>query len=320
MKNNINFLLFSLLGLCIVSCKKSAENVFTMYDNVQVEYHKNNPLSATDYKLVNDGDSVYIDYTISSSHEEIATVVVERLGLASSTGMERISTPVDNVDERHHYSRTVKLKMQRDGKSTFRVYALNSKGVFMGDGNKKVTIEVNPSHTVLNNRRIFAPDTLKKDVPSFFSLLKGEAYTYDQGKANAANIDFGIRRRPDPRAGQTNQWIYDYYSIAANPNPFDPYDISTWEKRNTVFSKPIVNQTNNFLYAWVSGSVIEEQAKSKTLDVVSSAFKTWQEGLAPGNVVFFQTPEGKYGVFLVTSVTADLQGKPFVNISVKYQH
>ncbi|MGJ1205147.1 hypothetical protein [Sphingobacterium lactis] len=320
MKYALKFLIFTLAGLTIASCKKTSENVFTMYDDVQVQFHNNSPLSAIDYKLVNDGDSVYIDYTITSSEEEMYSVVVERLGVASTTGFERISTPVDNVDERHSFSRTVKLKMQRDGKNTFRVYAVNAKGIYMGDGNKKVTIEVAPSHTVLSNRRIFAPDTVRKDVPSFFSLMEGETFTYDQGKANAAKIDFGIRRRPDPRTGQANQWIYDYYSISANPNPYEPYDISTWEKRQTKFSKPVINQTNNFLYSWVSGSVIEEQAKSKNLDVVSTSFNTWQEGLAPGNVVFFQTPEGKYGVFLVTAVTADLQGNPFVNVSVKYQN
>jgi len=205
-------------------------------------------------------------------------------------------------------------------KALFRVYALNAKGEYMGDGNKKIVIEVRPSHVVLNNRRVYAPDTVSTDLHSFFSLLEGQTYSYETGKAHAAQIDFGIRRRPDTRTGQVNQWIYDYYSIAAPINPFVPYDISTWEKRATVFSKPVVNQTNNFLYAWVSGSLIEEQAKARKLDVLTTAFATWQEGLAPGNVVFFQTAEGRYGVFLVTAVTADLQGKPFINLSVKYQN
>lgn len=319
--------MFKLRSICALfiavsifsSCKKEADNIFNMFTDVNVTFHGDHPYSVTDYKLLEDGDSVYVDYTITSAKEDMYTVVVELVGATSATGLQRTATVVTDASERRSYSRTLKTKMQRDGKATYRVYALNQKGHYIGDGDAKVTVEGKPSFNIVSNRRIYTADTVAIDQASFYSIMRGETFTYDSGQANSADIDFGIWSRRDPRPGQESNFIYNYYSISASPNPFTPYDISNWDKRVTLFSNPVTNQTNNFLYSWVSGDVIEEQAKSRTLDVISTNFETFQAGLFAGNAVFFQTPEGKYGVFLVNATSSDLQGKRFVNITVKVQ-
>ncbi|WP_207425456.1 hypothetical protein [Pedobacter sp. SYSU D00535] len=288
-----------------------------------VVYHGNpvvNPKLVSDYINVNDGEVVYLDYTITSNDEDIYGVVVEKVAGSSSSSPERTTPIVPSESERRSFSRTIKLKMERDGKSTYRIYALNSKSVYIGDGYKNVTIEVNPSFKMLSNRRIYVPDTATKVNPSFFSITKGTAFSYTDGQANSADIDFGIWRTPDLRPNQVGRYIYNYYSTTANPNPFPTYDISAWTKRATVFSTPVTNATNTFLYTLVSSSVIAAQAQARTLNVTSTNFTTWQAGLAPGNVVYFKTPEGKFGAFLVTGLATDFDKKPYVAIHVKIQN
>ncbi|SFC15427.1 hypothetical protein SAMN05421747_105102 [Parapedobacter composti] len=306
-------------GLVMAACKKEAANIFNMFTDVTVTFHGDHPFSVTDYKLVNDGDSVYIDYTIASANEDMYAVVVEKVGGAQGNNPERTETVISDESERRSYSRILKLKMQRDGQTSYRIFAKNRVGHYMGDGYTKVTIEVRPSYRVIPDRRIFAPDSVSGTTPSFYSLMRGEAFSFAEGREHSADIDFGIRVRPDPRPAHANQLIYNYYSLSTDPNPFEPYDISDWEKRETIFSAPLTGQTNTFLYTLVSSSVIEEHAKSRDLTVTSTDFGTWQAGLAPGNLVYFLTPEGKYGAIHVNQSTKDLEGRPYINISVKMQ-
>lgn len=323
MKNkNIQLFSFLCVGLLLLaSCKKDAENIFNMFTDVTVTFKGDHPFSVTDYKLVNDGDSVYIDYTITSAKEDMFFLGVEVVGATGSNGTSptRTVTSITDPSERRSLSRVIKLRAQRDGKVSYRIYALNSKNIYIGDGYKRVTIDVRPSYNLISNRRIYAPDTTTRVNTSFYSFSRGQAFSFTDGQTNSANIDFGIWRRPDPRIDQAGQFIYNYYSLNAATNPFPTYDISTWTKRATVFSNPVTNHTNTFLFNLVSASTIEEQARTRTINVTSTNFTTWQAGLAPGNVIYFLTPEGKYGAFLVNAVTRDYDGKPYVNITVKMQ-
>jgi hypothetical protein len=263
---------------------------------------------------------VYLDYTITSKDKDMYGIVVEKVGGSSSGSPERTTPIVSTQSERRSFSRTVKIKMERDGKSTYRIYALDSKSVYIGDGYKEVTIEANPSYKVIADRRVYAPDTLTKVNPSFFSISKGTAFSYTDGQANSADIDFGIWRKPDPRPAEAGRYIYNYYSTTATPNPFPTYNISGWTKRATVFSAPVTGATNTFLYTLVSSSVIAAQAQARTLNVTSTDFATRQAGLSPGNLVYFKTPEGKYGAFIVNGVAEDYDKKAYVSISVKIQN
>ena len=323
MKNK-NIRLFCLLFagmLIIASCKKDSQNIFNMFNDVNVTYHGDHPFSVTDYKLVNDGDSVYIDYTITSAKEDIYTVTVEVVGVVGNNGQNPVRTNnlVTNDSERRSYSRTLKLKAQRDGKTSYRIYALNEFGTYIGDGYKKVTVEVNPSYSLIANRRVYAPDTAAKVNASFYSILRGEAISYTNGQANSKDIDFGIWRREDTRPAHLGQYIYNYYSMSAPTNPFPLYDISTWTKRETLFSNPIANATNTFLLNLISSSLIETGAKGQNLNVRSTNFATWQAGLVAGSMIYFLTPEGKYGAILVNASSKDYEDRPFLNISVKIQ-
>ncbi|MCD0489341.1 hypothetical protein LPB86_13955 [Pedobacter sp. MC2016-14] len=326
MKNkNFQKLLFG--AICILSfssCKKDTENIFTMFDDVTVTYNNSDPRCVTDYKLVNDGEEVWIDYTINSASEDMYSIIVEKSAGAAQNGTyERTTVVISDNNRRRSYSDIIKFTMSRDGKTSYRICALNKKGTFIGDGYKKVTIEQNPSYTIIANKNIYLPDTVAKVLPSFFSLRDGTTYSYTNGAANASNIDFGIWRRPNTNSDAiTNPYIYNLYSISTPTSPFaNIYDISAWiPKRATLFSTPVTSQSNIFVYTAVSSSTIGTLARARTINLTATASTTFAAGLAAGNAIFFLTPEGKYGMMLINAVTTDYDRKPYINVSVKVQN
>jgi hypothetical protein len=189
----------------------------------------------------------------------------------------------------------------------------------MGDGYKKVTIEVNPSYTIYANRDIFLPDTVAKVEPSFFSLTEGRTFSFTDGSANASKIDFGIFRTMYRDAQNNTLFAINLYNTNKPVTTFPIYDVTSWQKRLTIFSAPVTNQGTVFLTGAISGSRIETLARARTINLNATVATTAAAGLAPNNAVFFLTPEGKYGMLLVNRVTADAKGKPYINVSVKMQ-
>ena len=317
-KKILRLFLFALSVLILNSCKKEAENIFTMFDDVTVTFNNSDPRCVTDYKLVNDKDEVWIDYTINSPNQDMYSVIVER---TTGTGFDR-QTFTPTAQQRKSYSNIFKYKLQRDGKTSFRVYAMNQKGVYIGDGYKKVVVEGSPSYKIFANRTIYLPDTLTKVLPSFFSLNDATSYSYTDGKANSAKIDFGIYRKmyTNTSTGAT-EYALNLYSISTPTNPFAIYDISSWDpKRTTKFSAPITSQATPFVNSAVSGSTIETLAKARTINLNATVGTTATNGLAAGSAVFFLTQEGKYGMMLINNVTADYEKKPLINVSIKIQN
>lgn len=317
---NIRIKTFLVVGLTILlsaSCRKEAENIFTMFGGVTVTFHDDSPYSVVDYKLVNDGDSVHISFTIASEEEDMMKVVVDSTRGNGQTGQREILT---KEHERRSYSTVLKHKMNRDGKMTWRIYALNRLNNYIGDGYTSVTVEGAPSYTHLPNRRIYAPIPEVTDLSSFYSISQGSAFSYIEGGANSAHIDFGLYvlsdTRPEPNLGRA---AYNIYSINVPENPFPPYDISGWDKRNTLFSRPITNGSNTFNNVLVSSSTIETEAKQHTIDLLQTSITQWDQALAAGNLVYFLTPEGKYGAIFVNQVATDFNGRWFLNISTKTQ-
>lgn len=315
---NIRLLLVALSVLIMASCKKEAESIFTMFDDVTVTFNNSDPRCVVDYKQVNDKDEVWIDYTINSSNEDMYSVVVER---TTGTGFDR-QTFTPTATQRRSYSNIFKYVLTRDGKTSFRVYALNQKGVYIGDGYKKVTVEGNPSYKVLANRTIYLPDTVGKVLPSFMSLDDASTYSYSNGSTSAAKIDFGIYRRSyiNTSTGAT-EYALNLYSISTPTSPLTVYDVSAWTpKRTTKFSAPVTSQATVFVNNAISGSTIETLAKARTINLNATVGTTATNGLAAGSAVFFLTPEGKYGILLINSVTSDFEKRPLINVSIKMQN
>ncbi|TCD12184.1 hypothetical protein EZ449_04000 [Pedobacter frigidisoli] len=318
-----------LIGLCVIlsaSCKKESANIFNMFDDVTVTFNNSDPRCVTDYKVINEKEEVWIDFTINSAKEDMYSYVFEvSAGTAQAT---RYTIAITNPSQRRSFSTIIKLPNSafpaaaiRDGKQSYRICALNEKGVFIGDGYKKVTVDVNPSFMIYANRDIYLPDTVAKSLPSFFSVADATGYNYTSAVANAGKIDFGIYRKPGSNSTvQTPTWVVNLYSPSVATNPLTVYDISGFSpKRTTKFSQPVTGQANAFLTTAISGSSIEILAKARAITFNETTQTTPANGLAAGNAVFFLTPEGKYGMIYINAVTSDLQKRPFINVSIKLQ-
>lgn len=314
---NIQKLFLLATVLLFAACKEEAENIFTMFKDVTVTYNNSDPRCVTDFKVVNDKDEVWIDFTINSASEDMYSYVVETS--AGTQQPSRITYPITDASKRRSLSDIIKMTMNRDGKSSYRIYALNQKGIYIGDGYKKVTIEVNPSYMVYANRDIYLPDSLTKVLPSFLSFNDASTYSYTNGAANAAKIDFGIYRTMYKDAQGNTLYAVNLYNTSAPTTTFPIYDVSAWQKKLTKFSAPVTSQGTPFLTNAISGSTLETLAKARTINLNATTATTATAGLAPGNAVFFLTPDNKYGMMLINFVTSDLQKRPYINVSIKMQ-
>lgn len=299
-------------ALFFVSCKKETTNIFNMFEDVKVTFHANSPYAVTDYKEVNVGDSVYLDYTIESSKKGMFAVCIFETSSALPTKIFL------NSSQRKSYSGVVKLKMNtRVGKISYRIWALDSAGVYLGDGYKMVTLEVKSDYNYYAGRELKTPDTLTKVNNCYLSLTNGALFSYTTGGSQSDKIDLGLYRVPVMDAnGKLIGYKYDVYALNSSPLPFTSYDISSWTKRGTLFAAPKTGQANTWINSLRTGEQIVTLAKS-----AKPTLKATSTGLTAGSLFYFLTPEGKYGAIYVNSVETNNSSSKgvFLNVDIKIQ-
>jgi hypothetical protein len=290
------------IALCgwLASCKKESANIFNMFD-VTLDLHTDKPNAASEYTEANPGDTMLIDFTINSPTKDMYMISVLKVG--SNTPFLKI--PITDAGKRRTYSDVVKVVADKAGETSYRVWAVDEDGVYLGDGYKKITINVVSDYKHLPNRLVYLPDTVGKSLNCFLSLDKGTTFSYTTGAANSADIDLGIYGVPQ----SNGTYKYFIYSLSADPSPFTPYDISGWTKRATLFAAQQGNITE-FRDKLATGLAIETEAKKKNINLKSTE-------VASGKYVFFLTPDGKYGALMINAGTDDYLERPFVNVSIK---
>lgn len=299
------------MTVIFASCKKETTNIFNMFDDVKVTYHANSPYAVTDFKEVNPGDSVYLEYTIESAGKDMYAVAIFETSAAIPSKIFL------NDSQRRSYSGVVKLKMDtRVGKVSYRIWALDKGGVYLGDGYKTITLDVKSDYNYWAGREFEIPDTLEKVNNCYYALSTGELFNYSNGAANSAKIDMGLFRVPviNATTGDLAGYKYDVYSLASNPLPFTAYDISSWTKRGTKFSAPRTGQASTFLNLRTGEKI---RAAGKSANPTATRTST---GLVAGSLFYFITPEGKYGAIYVNSIEpTNVKKTVFMNIDVKMQ-
>lgn len=312
------FLPFLMTVLAFSACKVESENIFTMFDDIEVTFQNNSEFAVVEDAVVHDGDSVHIYFTVTSANEDMYSVVVD-----STNGTGTWSTVIlrTTENERRSFSGVRKFKMQRDGKMTFRFYARDFKEEYLGDGYTSITVNARSSYRHLVNRRLYAPVPDDLDRPSFLSLSSGEIYSYNNGNPFSSTIDFGIDTVLTADANNPTELVYNLYSLSVDDYPVPYHDLSGWDKRETLFSAPQYNYSNtDYTRVLVSASRIEEEAKKVAVDRKQTDAILHTQGLAPGTLLYFLTPEGKYGALYVAQSTQDTNGKPYINVHVKIQN
>ena len=302
---------FAVLPLIFSSCKKEGKNIFNMFD-VTVDFHSNSPYSVTDYKIVNAQDSVYLEYTINSPTKDMEVVCIFENG----SGAPFSKTTLKD-SQRRSYSGVVKLKMSNKvGKTTYRIWALDGAGVYLGDGYKSVTVDVVPDYTYWAGRKLYVYGTRTPDKTfdsyksekSYFSVTTGESFSYNEGAANADKIDFGMSTTIDATKAGDDIFIISCYALSANYLKTD-YPVDTWTDKGTLFSAPQANQSSAWLALRTSAQIIAAaKGKKPALKIVT--------GLKPGNLFYFLTKKGEYGAIYVNYFNS-INGRINIGIDVK---
>lgn len=302
-----------LLLVVFASCKKTAPNIFNQFP-VKLTFNQTAP-NAVDEKgeiEVTSKDTVLIDYTIESPDEDMYMICLYETG----GNLPVIKVPITDAGKRRVYSGTFKLKADSigTGLSSYRIWPLNQAGIYLGDGYKKVTINVIPDMIYLSNLKVFVADTVGKSSPCYLSVRDGKTYSYTTGADNSNNIDLGFYAKMVTSNGTTTENMY-MYSLSANALPFTPYDVSSWTKRGTLFSAPI---TGGSVDTWRSRFnaapriIAEATASSVKINLTSAT-----TALAANQFIFFKTPEGKYGVMWIQSVNYDYMLRRYAWLHIK---
>lgn len=311
------------------ACKKEGESIFNMFTDVEVTLHDTGPTSITGYKLVNDGDEVTIEYTLTSKTADMYAACLLEVGTSSP-----LRTNL-NDSQRRSYTGVIKMKATKIGKTSYRIYPMDKQGVYMGDGGKVITIDVAPNMSYFNERFLRLPDSLTREGNCYLSLSTGEMFSYNQVAADpglSSKIDFGIYRvyNPDVKNAQgavTSYAHYRYYlySLSKSPLPFNHFDISSWTKRGTLFSNRLATGSTEFP-KFTSGSTIANAASKATINQlgpVEIALQLVNGGNAPApianSMVYFKTPEGKYGVVYLSSIGANYKTGQYLVFQMKSQ-
>lgn len=310
-KNKFSLFLFVAIFIAFSSCKKTAPNIFNMFD-VTLELHQTTPYSLTEEQTLNEGDSIHFNFTITSPTKEMHQVALFQLGSA----LPNLRITLD-PSQAHSYTGIIRgvagqngFGSLKNGVNTFRIWAYDRQGIYLGDGYKTITIHVNNEIKHIVNRRVYFPDvdSANGSAHSYLSLLTGETFNYQTGAANSDKIDLGIYRTS---TSGTN--VVRFYSLSASPLPFNAFNISTWaNKRATKFANPQNGQNSNFLRQYTSEDRLGSYVRGRNPNLAATT-----SNANVNQVIPFLTPEGNYGLLLI-NVVSNSGSKPYIDVSIKY--
>jgi hypothetical protein len=276
------------LTILIAGCEKKVDPIDTY--GVTVEYKGTGSKFLTGDVTLNPNDSIYLDFTIASP-EDMAYVEIQRNGVRVDTFR------LNNAANKKVFSAIKGYRIDSSaGEYTYRVLARNNRATFMGDGGKVFTVTVTPDFHFWSYRILQVPDTTAKTNTCFYSTSDGKVYSYTEGGANSAAIDFGYFFDV---SGSNKHSIY---ALNAMPAQLNFYDISSWTKNATLLKKmpSSVNFVNNLKSAGAINTLIKNNMNSGTSTKVSGL--TTSGG---NNVVGFKTASGKYGAMLIRFISQD---------------
>lgn len=286
-------------AVIVIGCEKTVAPIDSY--GVTVDYKGGNAKNLTGNVSLNAKDSIILDFTISSSTEEMAVVEIQKNGAKIDTF---------NVSGANKMTFSGVKRYQSDsiaGDYTYRVFARNKKGIYIGDGGKSIKVSIKPDFIYWSYKTLAVPDSVAKSNKSFFVSTSGDVLSYVQGAGNSALIDFGYFF-DTTTVGAPKHTIY-----ALGANKFAPHDLSTWTKNATVFKK-----VNTPAFSTLtSGSAI---AAAGLLNLKTGATTT-ANALASGNLVYFRTAAGKYGCIQINFINdfGAMQSQSYINIDVKVQ-
>jgi hypothetical protein len=299
------------VGLFLSACEKKVEPVDSF--DVTVDYRNSGPKTIVGDVTLNPKDSIYLDFTIASPSKAMSYVEIQKNGV-------RIDTFRLNSSNNRSFSLIKGYRIDSAaGDYSYRVLARDDRAVFMGDGGKMFTVTVKPDFDFWSYRILQVPDTVAKTNKTYYSTKDGKTYSYSEGAANSASIDFGYYWDTTGRGTTaTNDDLkHTIYSLSAAQPQLGYYDISTWTKNVTLLKK--MPTSVNFVTGLTSAGAIQTLIGGNMTSGTSSKVTTVST-TAGSNVIGFKTTAGKFGAILIRYVDGDSPNKETqIEIDVKVQ-
>ena len=286
-------------ALFTLGCEKKVAPI----DNfgVSVNFNAGNPKNLTGSIAINPKDSIILDFTIASSTEEMAVIEIQKNGARIDTFNVSGANKMTFSGIKRYMSDSIA------GDYTYRVFARNRRGVFIGDGNKSIKVTINPDFHFWSFKTMAVPDSVAKTNKSFFVSTTGDVLSFVQGATNSALIDFGYFF-DTTTVGAPKHTIY-----ALGANKFAPHVLTTWTRNATVFKK----STSPAFSTLTSGGSL----RTAGLSNLATGATTTATALAPGNLVYFRTAAGKFGCIQINFINdfGAIQTQSNISIDVKVQ-
>lgn len=302
-----------LLAVSIVfaACEKKADPIDDYM--VTVEYRATGPKVIAGDVTLNPKDSIYFDFTISSP-TDMSYVEIQKNGT-------RIDTfRLTNFANKKTFSLVKGYRADSaTGDYSYRILARNERAIFMGDGGKQIKVTVTPDFNFWSYRILQVPDSTAKTNKAYFSSIDGQSYSYTEGAAKSATIDFGFYWDTTGRGTTaTNDDLkHTIYSLNALQPQLGFYDISTWTKNVTLLKK--MPTAVNFVTGLTSGGAIQTLIGGNMTSGTASKVTTVST-TGGSNVIGFKTAAGKFGAILIRYVNGDSPEKTTrIDVDVKVQ-
>jgi len=290
------------LIVALYGCEKTIEPIDTYA--VTVEYGSLNAKSLKQDIEVNPKDSIYLDFTVNSP-KDMAFIEIQKNGI-------RVDTFNVPVGSKNKFTGSKAYRIDSiPGDYTYRVVALNSNAVFLGDGDKKIKVTVKPDFNFYSYRIMSVPDTTNKTNKCFYSTTTGEVLSFTDGNSKSALIDFGYYY------DTTSSIKHSIYALNAPQTQLGFYDISAWTKNATIFKK--LPSSVNFVTGLNSGGALLSVCSSNLASGATTKVSTLST-VAGNNIIAFRTAAGKYGAILIRFINQDLPAKNTqIEVDVKVQ-
>jgi hypothetical protein len=292
----------AVLAAGLTGCLKKIDILQT--NNVAVAFASSGAKFVTTDITVNPKDSVFFDFTITCP-KDMKYVSVQKNGTD-------IAKDTLTATAKNSFSAVKKFAADSiTGIYTYKILAKDAAGIYLGD--KTVVVTVTSDFTYYTVRVLQAPDSVAKTNKCYFSATTGKTYSYTDGAASSASIDFGYFY-DTTTVGAPRHTIY-----ALNASTFLPYDLGTWTKNATIFKRVT---TPTFASITSKGALrtagIANLASGTSSKIVTSALPVTN---LTGNVILFKTVAGKYGVLTVNYTNQDSpNASTFINIDVKVEN
>lgn len=298
------------LGLILSACVKKVEPVDSF--DVKVEFRNTGSKFLTGDATLNPKDSIYFDFTITSP-TDMSYIEIQKNGT-------RIDTFRLNSTNNRSFSFIKGYRLDSiPGDYSYRVLARDARAVFMGDGGKMFTVTIVPDFHFWSYRILQVPDSVAKTNKTYYSSKDGKLYSYTDGAANSASIDFGYYWDTTGRGttSTSDDLKHTIYSLSAAQGQLPFNDISSWTKNVTLLKK--MPTSVNFVTGLTSGGAIQTLIGGNMNSGTSSKVTTVST-TAGSNVIGFKTAAGKFGAILIRYVNGDSPNKTTqIEVDVKVQ-